>query len=167
VKQAPVKLAEYDPRWPQKFEMERLFLEEVIGEFLSGPIEHVGSTAVPGLTAKPVIDIMFGVQSLEDSAPAIDILEANGYEYAAYKADVMHWFCKPSQEYRTHHLHLVPYESELWQERIKFRDLLRTDQTIAEQYAELKRSLAKQHRDDREAYTLEKWPFIKRVLGLD
>ncbi|HUF73216.1 MAG TPA: GrpB family protein [Gammaproteobacteria bacterium] len=164
MKQAPVVLADYDPIWPQEFEREKRLLLRIAGEFLTGTVEHVGSTAVPGLIAKPVIDIMFGVRSLTDSTPAIDLLEANGYEYADYKTDVMHWLCKPSQEYRTHHLHLVPYLSDLWRQRIRFRDLLRADERLASEYAELKRSLAEMYKEDREAYTLAKWPFIQRAL---
>lgn len=166
MKPASVILTDYDSRWPQEYENERRFLEALIGKFSWGTVEHVGSTAVPGLIAKPVIDIMFGVRSLADSAPAIALLEANGYEYARYKADVMHWFCKPSQELRTHHLHLVPYRSDLWNERVRFRDLLRTNERVAREYADLKLSLAAQFKEDREAYTLAKWPFIQKALGL-
>jgi GrpB-like predicted nucleotidyltransferase (UPF0157 family) len=164
MKQAAVVLTEYDSSWPGEFEKERQFLEDVIRDYLYGTVEHVGSTAVPGLVAKPVIDIMFGVRSLADSAPAIVLLEANGYEYVAYKTDVMHWLCKPSQAFRTHHLHLVPYRSDLWNERIEFRDLLRTDERVVAEYANLKRSLAAKYKEDREAYTLAKWPFIRNAL---
>ncbi len=164
MKQAPVELSKYDSQWPLMFEAEKIFLIEVIGQWLCGSIEHVGSTSVPGLIAKPVIDIMFGVQSLEKSRPAIDVLTNNGYQYFAYKDDVMHWFCKPSDAFRTHHLHLIPYQSQLWQQRLLFRDLLRLNSDIAHEYSVLKQNLAQCYRDDREAYTREKWPFIQRVL---
>lgn len=164
MKQAAVILSDYDPDWVFRFDTERRWLESVIGRYLHGTVEHVGSTAVPGLVAKPVIDIMFGVRSLETARAAIGTLTANGYCYFPYKPDVMHWFCKPSAEHRTHHLHLVPYESELWQERIAFRDRLRSDPMVARQYAELKRALAARFREDREAYTEAKWPFIRGVL---
>ena len=136
----------------------------LIGNYLCGSIEYVGSTAVPGLIAKPVIDVMFGVKSLDESKPAIDVLISNGYEYSPYKSDVMHWFCKPSDAYRTHHVHLIPHESDLWQQRIKFRNLLRADKQIANDYSSLKKDLARRHEEDREAYTQEKWPFIKNVI---
>lgn len=164
---APVVLSEYDPAWPLNFEEEKQFLSGVIGDYLSGSIEHVGSTAVTGLVAKPVIDIMFGVKTLRASRPAIDALESAGYVYSPYKTDVMHWFCKPSDAHRTHHLHLIPHESALWRERIKFRDLLRSEAHIANQYADLKRQLAVRYKDDREAYTEKKWPFIRDALALD
>lgn len=163
-KRAAVELSEYDPTWPSKFEVERDFLMRIIGSWLCGSIEHVGSTAVPGLIAKPVIDIMFGVRSLEESRSAIEVIAKNGYEYFPYKEDVMHWFCKPSDAYRTHHLHLIPFESPLWKERIQFRDILLYDQNIANEYSALKSELAVKFRKDREAYTQEKWPFIEQVL---
>jgi GrpB-like predicted nucleotidyltransferase (UPF0157 family) len=162
--QAPVIIEEYDPSWPAKFEKEKDLLMTLAGKWHHGGIEHIGSTAVPGMIAKPVIDIMFGVKSLKESKAAIHALVGNGYEYWPYKAEVMHWFCKPSDAFRTHHLHLVPFESPLWQERITFRDLLRSNTRVAEQYASLKRELAASCRTDRERYTKEKWPFIKQTL---
>ena len=161
---APVILEEYDSSWPSKFEEEKEYLMAVAGKWHFGSIEHVGSTAVPGMVAKPVIDVMFGVKTLDESRAAIEALVEAGYEYWPYKAEVMHWFCKPSDAFRTHHLHLIPYESPLWQERIKFRELLRSDDKVATEYANMKRELAATYREDREAYTDKKWPFIQRVL---
>lgn len=161
---APVILEEYDSSWPSKFEEEKEYLMAVAGKWHFGSIEHVGSTAVPGMVAKPVIDVMFGVKTLDESRPAIEALVEAGYEYWPYKTEVMHWFCKPSDVFRTHHLHLIPYESPLWQERIKFRELLRSDDKVATEYANMKRELAATYREDREAYTDKKWPFIQRVL---
>jgi len=161
---AAVILEDYDPSWPAKFEEEKSRLMAIAGEWHYGGIEHVGSTAVPGMVAKPVIDIMFGIKSLEESKSAIDVLVAHGYEYWPYKKEDMHWFCKPSDAFRTHHLHLIPFESPLWQERIQFREVLRSDKNIASQYASLKRQLAASYIEDREAYTDKKGPFIQQVL---
>ncbi len=147
------------------FESEKSFLLELIGEFSFGSIEHVGSTAVRGMVAKPIIDIMFGVKSLHESEAAIPVLVDSGYCYWPYKNDVMHWLCKPSDVFRTHHLHLVPFESELWDERIEFRNKLQKDSHIAKQYGLLKRQLSIKYAYDREAYTQAKWPFIKNVLA--
>jgi len=162
--EAPVHIVPYDPAWPALFELERQLLSRALCPWLVGPIEHVGSTAVPGLPAKPVIDIMAAVESLDASREALAGLRDLGYQYAPYRADVMHWFCKPSLSFRTHHLHLVPYPSLLWTERILFRDCLRSDPVVAREYAELKHRLADAHRFDREAYTEAKGPFIARVL---
>tara|TARA_B110000438_G_scaffold203950_1_gene195670 strand:+ start:461 stop:1000 length:540 start_codon:yes stop_codon:yes gene_type:complete len=161
---APVLLEEYDSSWVSKYETEKDFLLDVVGQWNCGGIEHVGSTSVPDMVGKPVIDIMFGVLTLERSKPAIEVLVENGYSYWPYKPNVMHWFCKPSDVFRTHHLHLIPFQSPLWQERIKFRDILRSNQDVATQYAKLKRELATNYKQDRETYTMKKWPFIQQAL---
>lgn len=162
--EAPVEVVPYDPAWPALFLRERLALEAAIGPWLAGPIEHIGSTAVPGLLAKPVIDIMAAVEDLEVSRPAIAALAPLEYCYYPYRADVMHWFCKPSPALRTHHLHLVPFNSKLWGERLTFRDALRQSPQLAAEYARLKQRLAEQFKTDREGYTDAKWPFIQRVI---
>lgn len=161
---ASVILEEYDSGWSAQFEEEKEHLMVVSGKWLYGSIEHVGSTAIPGMLAKPVIDVMFGVKSLDESRYAIDALVDSGYEYWPYKTDVMHWLCKPADAFRTHHLHLIPFESTLWQERIRFRDLLRSSNSLATEYAKLKRELAAAYKEDRETYTEKKWPFIQKVL---
>ena len=162
--EARVEIAPYDAAWPSLFAQERALLEAVLGPWLAGPIEHVGSTAVTGLPAKPVIDIMAGVESLAAAGPAIAAAATLGYLYFPYRPDVMHWFCKPSPAYRTHHLHLVPAGSRLWVERLAFRDCLRREAATASEYAALKMTLAKQYEFDREAYTGAKGPFIQRIL---
>jgi len=158
-----IELVKYIPQWPVLFNKEKVLLETVIGDYIVGGIEHVGSTAVEGMLAKPVIDIMVGVKSLEDSKGAIDLL-CSEYCYYPYKAEIMHWFCKPSPEIRTHHLHLIPFNSQLWHERISFRDYLRKDPKAAQEYSQLKQTLALQYADDRELYTQHKWPFIQKAL---
>lgn len=155
---AAVHIVAYDPSWPHQFERERALLAGPLAQWIVGPIEHVGSTAVAGLPAKPVIDIMAAVQNLDAARPALPVLEPLGYLYAPYHADIMHWFCKPSPSFRTHHLHLVPFGSPLWTERLAFRDYLRRHPAVAAEYAALKRALAKQHEVDREAYTDAKGP---------
>jgi GrpB-like predicted nucleotidyltransferase (UPF0157 family) len=159
-------IVSYDAAWPDLFERERVSITDTIGEWIVGGIEHVGSTAVPGLAAKPVIDIMIGVESLERSRAAIPRLAAIGYLYAPYRADVMHWLCKPSLTLRTHHAHLVPFASDLWHERLAFRDHLRTHPDTAAEYARLKQLLAQRHREDREAYTEAKGSFVARVVAM-
>ena len=163
--EAPVHIVPYEPVWPALFELKRQLLSRALDCWIIGPIEHVGSTAVLGLPAKPVIDMMAPVESLDASREALAVLRDLEYQYAPYRADVMHWFCKPSPSFRTHHLHLVPYRGLLWTERIVFRDCLRSDPVVAREYAELKHRLAEAHRFDREAYTEAKGPFVARVLG--
>ena len=162
--QPPVIIEPYDSAWPKRFESERLLLAPVLAPWLVGPIEHVGSTAVPGLPAKPVIDIMAAVADLPSSLPAIEALKPLSYCYFEYRADVMHWFCKPSDLERTHHLHLAPIDSPLWRDRLAFRDRLRADAATHRSYTELKLTLASKYRGDREAYTEAKTEFIRNVL---
>jgi GrpB-like predicted nucleotidyltransferase (UPF0157 family) len=160
-----VRIVPYDPSWPDRFEEERERLDAAIGEWVVGGIHHVGSTAVPGLAAKPVIDILAGVRDLESSRACFDPLERLSYLYAPYRADQMHWFCKPNPSRRTHHLHLVPVGSERFRDELALRDHLRAHPETASEYAALKRRLASQFEHDREAYTAAKATFIENVLG--
>ena len=160
----PVRLVAYDPQWPVRFEEEWTVLSEAIGEWATGGIHHVGSTAVPGLDAKPVIDILVGVEDLETSRACFEPLAELGYLYAPYLADEMHWFCKPDPRRRTHHLHLVPRASARFRDELAFRDRLRSDPGLAEEYSKLKRALADRFEHDREAYTDAKADFIRQAL---
>jgi GrpB-like predicted nucleotidyltransferase (UPF0157 family) len=163
---APILIVQYDAAWLGLFDKERAILENLLAQWLVVPIEHVGSTAVPGLAAKPVIDIMAGVKSRDESRPSIPTLATIGYVYFPYQPEQKHWFCKPSAALRTHHLHLVPLGSRHWNERLVFRDYLRRNLAAAKEYAELKQELAKQYEFDREGYTEAKGPFIQRILEL-
>jgi GrpB-like predicted nucleotidyltransferase (UPF0157 family) len=164
--EARIHVVSYDSNWPSIFVQEQLLLQRELGEWISGPIEHVGSTAIPGLVAKPVIDIMAGVGSLAASQGAIAAASRLGYAYFPYKSDLMHWFCKPSPAFRTHHLHLVPFNSAQWLDSLGFRDYLRGNPDVAAEYGALKRRLAKEYEFDREAYTEAKGPFIQQVIKL-
>src|SRR5712672_1100792 len=95
-REAPVEIVPYDPAWPLQFQKESDDLHRRLASWLKGPIEHIGSTAIPGLAAKPVIDILVGVHTLEESRPAIAAAVELGYCYAPYQAAFEHWFCKPS-----------------------------------------------------------------------
>ena len=161
----PIRIVPYDPACPARFEAERSLLAEAIGEAATGGIHHVGSTAVPGLDAKPVIDILVGIDDLEAGRAAFGALEAIGYLYAPYRAGEEHWFCKPHPSRRTHHLHLVPQGSPRFGDLLTFRDRLRADEEVAAAYAALKRELAARFEHDREAYTAAKADFVGRALG--
>jgi len=163
--EAPVEIVPYDPSWPRQFADEAKILRRALAPWIVGSIEHIGSTAVPGLAAKPVIDIMLGVPSLDASRPAIEVATELGYRYAPYQVDVEHWFCKPSFSFRTHHLHMIPAGTPQWRRSIAFRDYLIAHPEVAAEYEILKRRLAAEHRLDREAYTVAKRPFIDRVTA--
>jgi GrpB-like predicted nucleotidyltransferase (UPF0157 family)/mannose-6-phosphate isomerase-like protein (cupin superfamily) len=163
-KEEEIHISPYDPAWPEKFEKEKRVIEKILGSRITGGIHHVGSTAVPGLSAKPVIDIMAGVQNLQKAKSYIDILSKIHYQYFPYKPEVMHWFCKPSLEHRTHHLYLMEPASREWNARLAFRDYLRTHPGVQREYETLKSTLAMKFRDDREKYTEAKTEFIKNVV---
>jgi GrpB-like predicted nucleotidyltransferase (UPF0157 family) len=160
----PVRVTAYDPRWPARFEEERASLADAIGGWAVGGIHHVGSTAVPGLDAKPIIDILVGVADLPNSRACFAPLARLGYLYAPYRVQEMHWFCKPHPSRRTHHLHLVPTDSRRFRDELTFRDHLRSHPDTAADYAALKRRLAARFEDDRETYTEAKGDFIRTAV---
>jgi GrpB-like predicted nucleotidyltransferase (UPF0157 family) len=154
----------YRPGWPVAFEAERRLLEPVIAEYVVGGIHHVGSTAVPNLPAKPIIDILAGIHDLDSARPCIDLVAPLGYVYAPYLADDMHWFYKPHHSRRTHHLHLVPVGSPHYRNKLRFRDYLREHRDSRDEYARLKRDLALKFSRDREGYTEGTAEFMRDVL---
>ena len=163
---APVVIVPYDPEWLQTFEQERSRLEETFAS-TNAVIEHIGSTSVPGLGAKPVIDIMVGVAALTEAEVRIERLRAEGYEYVpAYEAQLpqRRYFRKPLAEPRTHHLHCVVLGSSFWHDQLVFRDYLRAHPEAAHAYEALKRNLAFLHAANREAYSEGKSEFITRIL---
>ncbi len=161
----PIRISPYDPDWPTSFERERVALAKAIGAWACGGIHHVGSTAVPGLDAKPIVDILVGVEDLETSRACFEPLAELGYLYAPYRSEEMHWFCKPHPNRRTHHLHLVPISGRRYVDELAFRDQLRADPDLVQRYAALKHELAARFPDDREAYTDAKAGFIQAALS--
>lgn len=161
-----MRIVPYDPAWPKRFAVEEEMLDQAIREWVTGGVHHVGSTAVAGLAAKPVVDILVGVADLTSSRECFDRLAELNYQYAPYRVEEMHWFCKPDPAHRTHHLHLVPTGSARYLSELAFRDALRRRPDLATEYAHFKRRLAVEHRDDREAYTQAKQDFIVKALGL-
>jgi GrpB-like predicted nucleotidyltransferase (UPF0157 family) len=159
-----VMVRPYDPAWPAMFEVEAAALTGVLGPWITGGVHHVGSTAVPGLVAKPIIDIMVGVADLESSRPCLELVAGLDYCYAPHRADVMHWFCKPDPSRRTHHLQLVPTGSERFTAVLGFRDHLRAHPEDAGAYGRLKVELAAEHRLDREAYTEAKSGMVADIV---
>jgi GrpB-like predicted nucleotidyltransferase (UPF0157 family) len=161
-----VEVVSYDPEWSSRFEIECGVLELVLAPWLHGGIHHVGSTAVPGLAAKPIIDMVAGVRDLDQAHAAFDPLREHGYEYTSHRRDIAHHFAKPPPELgeSTHSLHLTEPRSDLWRERLAFRDALRNDPGLAVEYEALKRRLVQVHANDVKAYTDGKRAFVARVL---
>ena len=161
---AAIEIHVYDPAWPARFEAERQLLEPILSPVLAGGIHHVGSTAVPGLATKPIVDIMAGVRSLDEAREVFADLAELRYCYFPYRPE-MHWFCKPSPDVRTHHLILVEPDGPWWEPRLFFRDYLRARPDAAAEYEALKRELAAEHAADREAYTDAKTAFVEAIVA--
>lgn len=162
-----VCLVAYDSRWVAQFieERDRLF-GLLPSRFVA--IEHIGSTAVPGLAAKPIIDILAGVSRMSEADALLGPLCAHGYETSAeFNATLpdRRWLMRHARGRRTHHLHHVVFGGEPWIRRLQFRDVLRADAAIATRSQRLKRGLAEQYREDREAYTDAKTAFIRDILA--
>jgi GrpB-like predicted nucleotidyltransferase (UPF0157 family) len=158
-----------DASWAVAFEHAKVDLLVALGGRVLA-IEHIGSTSVPGLAAKPVIDLLLGVPALDDVGACVPILEARGWQYPLdMNRDLVgrRFFMKRDAEgVRTHHAHFVVHRGPLWSEYLTFRDALRGSQTLRDRYEHLKRDLAAKYHDQRERYTASKTDFVKEVLGL-
>jgi GrpB-like predicted nucleotidyltransferase (UPF0157 family) len=162
----------YDPAWPELFRQEREHLLSCLPHDLIRRIEHFGSTAVPGLAAKPIVDILVEVTDLQATRVRIvPVLESQGYDYfwrPTHGDDTppfYAWFIKrdPQTGARTHHVHMVEGHFTGHWDRLLFRDYLIEHQEVAREYETLKIRLASDLRDDRVAYTQGKNEFIERV----
>jgi GrpB-like predicted nucleotidyltransferase (UPF0157 family) len=162
----PVILVDYDPAWRDRFREQAARLTAILQPWLAAPVEHVGSTAVPGLRAKPVVDILAPVVSLARAQAAIADLTADGWLFWPDdpNRDYRMWFLRPKPEARTHHLHVIQHDHPAAHAERAFCDALRADPLLREAYAALKERLAAQHRTDRDAYTDAKSDFIRSVL---
>lgn len=162
----PVYLVPYDESWPAQFEAERSAIVLALGDSAIA-VEHIGSTSIAGMPAKPVIDIMVVVADIAIAPFLFDPLERLEYHYLPNDeraSPERRWFCKPNRLDRTHHLNLVEANSRRQREWLAFRDFLRAQPAEAARYLSLKRELAARFPDDREAYTVGKGEFVRAVL---
>lgn len=162
-----VEVNEWDPTWEERASELISDLDRRLAPWLEGGVEHVGSTAVPGLPAKAVIDLMAPVASLAEARRADGVLAEAGWHLVPLELDQRPWrrmYVLPEADRRVAHLHLVEPEHRRWRDTIVFRDQLRQHPDIAQQYAQAKRAAAQAHRDDREAYTEAKSTFVQRVV---
>jgi GrpB-like predicted nucleotidyltransferase (UPF0157 family) len=167
-----IAIRPYDPRWPEQFRDEERHLRSCLPADLIGRIEHFGSTAVPGLAAKPIIDMLVEVENLQAARERIaPILEAQGYDYfwrPTHGDDgppFYAWFIKrdPATGVRTHHIHMVEASFKEHWDRLLFRDYLIRHPAAAREYETVKLRLASEFPRDRAAYTRGKADFIVRV----
>lgn len=164
----PVSVVDPDPDWPRRAGELREQLVGPLGRWLTTDIHHVGSTAVPGLPAKPILDLMAGVTDLGQAPEIAAVIAGSGWHYVPPELDQ-----RPSRRHFVHvvgghrhaHLHLMRPGTADWQRHLDFRDRLRADPALRDEYAALKRRLAAVHAGDREAYTEAKSGFIAAALS--
>lgn len=160
-----VELSPYRDEWKRRYEEEVERLRSVAGDRLLG-FEHVGSTAVEGLAAKPIIDLLAVVADLDAATDLVPILEDHGYEYRPNDGVAGRLFlAKGPWSNRTHYLSVCEQDGECYRETVAFRDYLREHPDAAAEYEALKRDLADAHADDRDTYTARKSEFVERVLA--
>jgi len=160
-----VALEPFSPEWRRRYEREVERLRSLVGDEIMR-FEHVGSTAVEGLCAKPIVDVLGMVEDLSDARGLVETLEANGYEYRPDdEFEERLFFAKGPAADRTHYLHVAERGSSYATEMIAFRDALRSDASLRYKYAALKRDLAAAHPEDRDSYTAGKSDFVERVVG--
>jgi GrpB-like predicted nucleotidyltransferase (UPF0157 family) len=165
-----VRIHDYDPGWPARAEVSAGELRRLLADRLTGPVVHVGSTAVPHIRAKPVIDLQ---ATALDPAATIgdtrDALAAASWFFVPRELDRQpwRWFvvrADSAGRHRLAHLHLMRPDEPRWGQQIAFRDRLRDDATLRDEYADLKAAAARRFGRDREAYTAAKRAFVRRVL---
>jgi GrpB-like predicted nucleotidyltransferase (UPF0157 family) len=161
-----VTIVDYDPAWAGRFADQQPLVAELLAPWLAGPVEHIGSTSVPGLAAKPVIDMLAPVRSLAAARAAVPALSDAGWLYwpddpaGSYRL----WFLRPRPAERTHHLQVIEATAPHAVALLAFRDALRADPGLRRDYAGLKAGLSREHAASRNAYTNAKGDFIARAL---
>jgi len=165
-----VEIVGYDPSWPDLYAAEEKVLRGALPADAFIAIEHAGSTAIPGVAAKPIIDIFVAVPSIADARRTlVEPIKAIGYVYWQDNPNPERMFfvkgMPPFGARRTHHIHLCEPSSEHWARPLLFRDYLRRHPDQARQYVELKRDLAERFRDDREGYTAAKDAFVLDIIA--
>ena len=164
LKRGIVILKDYNKEWSKLFDKEAKLISSIISNYLVN-IQHIGSTAIPGIVAKPIIDIAIGIDDLSNIKQIITLLEEGGYEYRGEQGiPDRHLFVKGNEECRTHHIHVMVNTSYEWKKHILFRDYLKSNPKVAKQYSELKKRLAAKFEFDREKYTNGKEEFILGIL---
>ncbi|MDC0706600.1 MULTISPECIES: GrpB family protein [Priestia] len=158
-----VKLETYNDKWSKLFDEEREVLSSRIKELIIA-IEHVGSTSIEGLFAKPIIDIAIGVSSLDVIIELKEKVKALGYVELPVSIDAKHVFARYKEKKITHFLHVMIYNQNLWIDQISFRDYLRSDPNAKIAYIKIKEELADKYPNDVISYTNEKKKFVDNIL---
>ena len=158
-----VKLSDYDSNWPEQFEIEKANLRKIFGD--SVPIEHVGSTSIEGISAKPIIDIAVGLDRLEDFENYRELFQKDpNYSIKDdYDKDEV-LIRRGPEENRTHFIHISEKTSPRFNNYLKFRDYMREHADARDEYEQLKQELAMKYADDRKSYTAAKAEFISKII---
>lgn len=162
LKKGTVNLSSHNEQWHQLFSEEKARIKETIRKHII-EIEHIGSTSICGISAKPILDMAVSIKKYSDGVNCVKPLENLGYEYRSENG-ISGRFYFVKGEPRTHHLHMVEVNSDFWKSHLLFRDYLRKNPAIAKEYDNLKRSLAKKNAENRDAYFEGKANFIENVL---
>jgi GrpB-like predicted nucleotidyltransferase (UPF0157 family) len=163
-----IEIVPPNPEWIKAGRAEVKELMQRLSPFGVKEVEHVGSTAIRDLPAKPIIDVMAKISSFDEVEEVAEKLAEDGWHYVPVELDDRPWrrfFIKVENDRRVAHLHLMLEGEARWEQQLKFRDRLNGHPSLREEYAELKKRLANQFPDDREAYSDGKAAFIERVLG--
>ena len=163
LKRGTVRVFPYRKQWATEFEREKARILEVCGDKVVA-VEHIGSTSVPGLAAKPIIDIAVGIKRLKDAKKLLPALQKLDYHFYKDFQRQRLFVAKGPDEKRTHYLHVMRYNGAKWKTNQLFRNYLQTHPEAMQQYATLKQKLAKAHPDDRQAYADGKAAFIKSII---
>jgi GrpB-like predicted nucleotidyltransferase (UPF0157 family) len=161
----------YDPDWASSFERERVRLTPILQPYLVQPLEHIGSTSVPGLVAKPIIDMVAVVEDISPVGAEEGSLRRIGWLFAPEPTDETERrlsLCTPSRELRTHHLHVVEESFSGWRDWLAFRDYLRKNPDVAQEYGELKTRLSIEHGanpNERDGYRAGKAGWVTTVTA--
>jgi GrpB-like predicted nucleotidyltransferase (UPF0157 family) len=160
-----VVVSEYNPEWIIEFDKEKEKLVKALKDIILG-IEHIGSTAVPGLAAKPLIDIMIGINSLNDITEIHkEGLSSIGYEFVDHpNFPERRFFRKGQWRAGTHHLHIYQHMAENWNTNLLFRNYLINHPEVMREYGKLKKDLKEKYTNDRVGYTNAKAPFIQSII---
>ena len=166
LKPGTIKLVRHDKRWRAYFNSEKKLIASALGQAIVS-VEHIGSTSIPGIAAKPIIDILIGVKSMNDAQRLIRLLRKAGYRNVRDRGDVRKriFFVKGSALKSTHHLHVVKHEGNIWRAHTSFPRYLREQKTWVKKYEALKKRLANDFKKDRDSYTTGKGMFIRMIIG--
>jgi GrpB-like predicted nucleotidyltransferase (UPF0157 family) len=166
LKNKEVKLEKYNNRYPELYLKEKKHLEKLLNGLVIN-IEHIGSTAIPGIFSKPCIDVMIGIESMRKSKKVLTVLINSGYEWKEkFNRPGQHILLVNGGALRTHYIHVVRNKGKIWKDRIFFRDYIQNHKKAFNEYQKLKEISVKKFPTSRTGYTDEKTKFVRKIVEL-